>query len=130
VSSAQVSSAAASPAAWQPDPYRRYELRYWDGSAWTEHVSTGGRRAVDPPIGAVASTSTPSSASTANGSVGAFSTTNYVLLILASVFCFGIVGIIVGAVNLKHPARKSQAQVLLIVGIASVVLGALVAAGS
>lgn len=30
------------PPGWAPDPYRRYELRYWDGTAWTEHVSSGG----------------------------------------------------------------------------------------
>jgi hypothetical protein len=26
-------------AGWYPDPHGRPELRYWDGSAWTEHVS-------------------------------------------------------------------------------------------
>ena len=29
-------------AAWHPDPTGRHELRYWDGSQWTEHVSDGG----------------------------------------------------------------------------------------
>lgn len=37
----------ASPATWAPDPHGRYELRYWDGSAWTSHVSTGGVQATD-----------------------------------------------------------------------------------
>ncbi len=27
-------------AGWQPDPSGRHSLRYWDGSAWTPHVST------------------------------------------------------------------------------------------
>jgi Protein of unknown function (DUF2510) len=27
------------PAGWYTDPAGRYELRYWDGSAWTEHTS-------------------------------------------------------------------------------------------
>ncbi len=36
------------PAAWHPDPMRRYEFRYWDGTRWTEHVSTGGRVGSDP----------------------------------------------------------------------------------
>ena len=88
------------------------------------------RKAAQAPPRAATSTLSATSAQTTRAAVAPFSTTNYVLLILASVFCFGIVGIIVGAINLKHPARKSQAQVLLIVGIASVVLGALVAAGS
>ncbi len=37
------------PASWYPDPLGRHELRYWDGSQWTEHVSSHGRQAVDPP---------------------------------------------------------------------------------
>jgi uncharacterized protein YxjI len=41
-----------SPAAWHPDPYGRHELRYWDGTRWTEHVSSNGAQAVDPPVGA------------------------------------------------------------------------------
>ncbi|MEP9381475.1 phospholipid scramblase-related protein [Nocardioides cheoyonin] len=36
---------------WYPDPLGRHELRYWDGSQWTEHVSSHGRQAVDPPVG-------------------------------------------------------------------------------
>ncbi|MDQ3352503.1 MAG: DUF2510 domain-containing protein, partial [Actinomycetota bacterium] len=27
------------PANWYPDPSHRHELRYWDGTTWTEHVS-------------------------------------------------------------------------------------------
>lgn len=37
------------PANWYKDPSGRYELRYWNGTAWTEHVATGGRQSVDPP---------------------------------------------------------------------------------
>ena len=36
---------------WYPDPYGRHELRYHDGTRWTEHVSSHGRQAVDPPGG-------------------------------------------------------------------------------
>jgi hypothetical protein len=25
-------------------------LRYWDGTAWTEHVSRGGQQYTDPPV--------------------------------------------------------------------------------
>lgn len=39
----------ATPANWYPDPLGRHELRYWDGSQWTEHVSSHGRQSVDPP---------------------------------------------------------------------------------
>ena len=37
------------PANWYKDPSGRFELRYWNGTAWTEHVATGGKQAVDPP---------------------------------------------------------------------------------
>lgn len=36
------------PAGWQPDPTGRFEQRYWDGTAWTEHVNAGGVSSTDP----------------------------------------------------------------------------------
>ena len=36
------------PPAWHNDPTGRHELRYWDGSAWTDHVSDRGIQATDP----------------------------------------------------------------------------------
>ena len=38
-------------AGWHPDPMRRFEHRYWDGVRWTEHVSRGGSRSIDPIAG-------------------------------------------------------------------------------
>lgn len=35
-------------AAWHPDPTGRHELRYWDGSQWTEHVSDQGVQSTSP----------------------------------------------------------------------------------
>jgi len=37
------------PAGWLVDPTGRHQLRYWSGSAWTEHVSDGGVPATDVP---------------------------------------------------------------------------------
>jgi uncharacterized protein YxjI len=37
------------PPGWYADPYHRYELRYFDGAAWTEHVSTNNVVGVDRP---------------------------------------------------------------------------------
>lgn len=35
-------------AAWRADPTGRAQFRYWDGSGWTEQVSTNGERGYDP----------------------------------------------------------------------------------
>lgn len=44
------SATPAVPAAWYKDPSGRFEMRYWNGSAWTEHVSRGGQQFTDPPV--------------------------------------------------------------------------------
>lgn len=37
------------PAAWLPDPSKRgFDLRYWNGTDWTEHVTKGGEQTTDP----------------------------------------------------------------------------------
>jgi hypothetical protein len=43
-------AAAAAPAGWYADPAGRFELRYWDGNQWTEHVSRAGQQFTDPPV--------------------------------------------------------------------------------
>jgi uncharacterized membrane protein YhaH (DUF805 family) len=40
-------SAATAPAGWLPDPTGRHELRYWDATQWTHHVSDKGVPGVD-----------------------------------------------------------------------------------
>ena len=40
----------AVPAGWYADPSGRYELRYWDGTQWTEHVARGGQQYTDQPV--------------------------------------------------------------------------------
>ena len=42
-------SYAATTAQWAADPYHRYELRYFDGARWTDHVSTNGSTSIDNP---------------------------------------------------------------------------------
>jgi hypothetical protein len=42
--------APTTPGAWHPDPTRRYESRWWDGSRWTQHVATKGRTMSDPLV--------------------------------------------------------------------------------
>ncbi|MDQ1425603.1 MAG: hypothetical protein QOD72_3101 [Acidimicrobiaceae bacterium] len=36
------------PANWFPDPKGRHQHRYWDGVAWTDHVSDNGITSIDP----------------------------------------------------------------------------------
>ena len=35
-------------AGWYNDPYGRFQQRYWNGAAWSEHVATNGVQQVDP----------------------------------------------------------------------------------
>jgi hypothetical protein len=37
------------PPQWYADPSTRHQLRYWDGGAWTAHVSDDGATSLDPP---------------------------------------------------------------------------------
>jgi len=38
------------PGAWHSDPTGRYESRWWDGTRWTQHVATNGRKMSDPLV--------------------------------------------------------------------------------
>jgi hypothetical protein len=38
----------SSPAGWHDDPIGAHQLRYWDGTRWTEHVSDNGVQSVAP----------------------------------------------------------------------------------
>ena len=35
------------PPGWHPDPTQRHELRFWDGTQWTQNVSDAGQASVD-----------------------------------------------------------------------------------
>ena len=50
VESSVTTNSAGAPAAWYPDPSKRFELRYWDGAEWTEHVARGGQQFTDQPV--------------------------------------------------------------------------------
>jgi Protein of unknown function (DUF2510) len=52
-------------AGWYPDPQTEGQLRYWDGSAWTEHVQPAGQPA--PTGTAPAGTAAAPDASAAEG---------------------------------------------------------------
>lgn len=44
----QQPAASGPPAGWHPDPTGQFEQRYWDGTAWTEHVAHQGQQGVSP----------------------------------------------------------------------------------
>ncbi|TRZ73872.1 MAG: DUF2510 domain-containing protein [Actinobacteria bacterium] len=50
ITSTVTASSASAPAAWYADPSKRFELRYWDGTEWTEHVARGGQQFTDQPV--------------------------------------------------------------------------------
>ena len=50
VATSSSSGSASVPAAWYADPSARYELRYWNGKEWTEHVARSGQQFTDPPV--------------------------------------------------------------------------------
>lgn len=138
---ATIATATATPPGWYPDPYRRFDQRYWDGTTWTQHASRAGQQFDDPPIAAVTSTPMPTptpmptampvplaattampvaaaAAPTVKWDVGTF----VPLLIVSLIPCLGLIGVFVGGMNVKKPARRSQAWVLLLIGIASTAL--------
>lgn len=39
---------------WYPDPTGRHQVRYWDGTVWTDHVADDGTQSVDPVTPATA----------------------------------------------------------------------------
>jgi len=124
---------SSTPAGWYPDPYRRYEQRYWDGTVWTQYASRGGQRVIDTPPSAssvTTATQVPATHPIATSPVapatipaGKWDTGTFVSLLIVSLIpCIGLVGVVVGAVNLKKPGRHSQAMALLVIGILSTVL--------
>ena len=42
--------AQQAPPGWYPDPTSRHQMRYFDGSVWSEHVTDEGRQTSDPLV--------------------------------------------------------------------------------
>jgi hypothetical protein len=60
-----MSDSGENPARWIEDPTGRHELRYWEGSEWTEYVADRGVQAIDaptldPPVGLSTADEAPS----------------------------------------------------------------------
>ena len=41
---------AAQPPNWYPDPAGHHQMRFWDGTTWSSHVSDGGVQSEDPLV--------------------------------------------------------------------------------
>ncbi len=109
-------------AGWYTDPYRRYDQRYWDGATWTEHVSRAGRQLVDAPHTDTVRASpvaTPAQAvAPAASPAGKWDAGTFIPLLIVSVIpCIGVVGLVVGAINLNKPGRRSQAVTLIVLAL-------------
>jgi hypothetical protein len=55
----------AAAAGWYPDPTRQNELRYWDGSTWTDHMAPGASAAATAPPPAIGTAPPPMPAAVA-----------------------------------------------------------------
>jgi hypothetical protein len=121
--STTATAAVTATGEWRRDPYGRYEQRFWNGTEWTDHVSTGGKQMTDPP----GERAPAASAAGVDPSEAPFTKGTFIVLIIAS-FIIPLIGMIVGAINLKKPLRRTQSQILLAVGIGVVVLYVLASA--
>ncbi len=60
---------AQAPQGWHPDPLGRFELRWWDGSTWTDHVAQGGQTSQDPLEAALQEVQKAASGGASDGAV-------------------------------------------------------------
>lgn len=130
---------APSAAGWYPDPGRVGATRFWDGSAWTEHIKgaparfappVAGREGppVAPPPGAPYSAALPRLASRSNRMATAGLTFGILSLIANVLLVPTILGIVFGAIGTARASRRGAGRVRGIVGIVLAALG-VVAAG-
>lgn len=71
---------------WYADPLRRFELRYFNGAAWTADVSNGGQRFVDPlgvAVGLRQESGRPTPVPDSGSTVSSVATASMVLGIIA-----------------------------------------------
>ena len=71
---------------WYADPLRRFELRYFNGTAWTADVSNGGQRFVDPlgvAVGLRQESGQPTPVPDSGSTVSSVATASMVLGIIA-----------------------------------------------
>lgn len=108
---------------WYDDPYGRHELRYWNGTAWTADVASGGRRFVDGTMHASRRTASPKLATAAVvlGVVSiALGWVPYVFVVAA--VC-GVLAIVFGLLRRGSGGVATTGIVLGAVGLATCIAG-------
>ena len=128
------------PAGWYPDPLRRYEHRYWDGSRWTDHAASGGRTVSDPleaptPPRTDVDTAAPSGSTVVHwpeassaGTSGSTEGLAIVSLILSIVWIVGlgsIAGIITGVMARRRIRDSGGTRTGNGIAVAGIVIGIL-----
>ena len=130
---------------WYADPLRRFELRYFNGSAWTADVSNGGDRFVDPQgieVGSGGQSSSAGVVPTSDGGRGTNSpaTAAMVLGIIAVTIAWlpfivvlgviaAVLALALGTVGVRRArpdgAGRSRAVVGLVTGASALLVAAL-----
>ncbi len=117
--------ASVSSAGWFPDPWRRYEYRFHNGTTWTADVSSGGSRFVDPlgsgPTAPAPWTTAPLPHSKRDGIATAAMVLGIIgltiswipVLFVVGAIC-AVLGLVFGAVALRR--RKSENRSFAITG--------------
>jgi uncharacterized protein YxjI len=62
------------PEAWHPDPSKRHQMRYWDGTEWTSHVSNNGKTTIDKDGQAMSNSGQSASAGFIDGEMFGYTT--------------------------------------------------------
>lgn len=119
------------PAGWYADPLARFDHRYWDGAAWTEHVSRAGQPqrdpldGWDPDTGTVADTG-PTAWRPQPSASGPVNTLAVVSLVLSLTWVAGLgslAGVITGMVARRQIREADGRQSGEAIALAGVVIG-------
>lgn len=125
---------------WYADPLGRFELRYYNGAAWTADVSNGGDRFVDPlglELGTRATAARPagSDSSDRNGPATAAMVLGIIAVAIAWLPFIVVLGaiaavlaLVFGAVGIRRSTRTGAGRSRAIVGLVTGASGLVVAA--
>ncbi len=128
---------------WYADPLRRFELRYYNGDAWTADVSDSGQRFVDPlgiDVGSDAWTSSPnSSAGASTSNVNGMATASMVFGIIAVAIAWipfvvvvgavaAVLALVLGAIAMRRSAPADAGRSRAVVGVVTGASGLVAAA--